>query len=107
MKCEAGEPLIGAKVELQNNAAGIVTAGAVSPFLGYGIGIVRLNAPAHKADDVVSVGCKDGSMQQAELVQMPFYDELAEIPRGKRVDIPQRPWIGAIAINIFKCLVNS
>jgi len=30
-------------------------------------------------------------MRIAELVELPFYDKLAEIPRGKLVDIPQRP----------------
>ncbi len=27
-------------------------------------------------------------MHPATLVEMPFYDKLAEIPRGKRIDIP-------------------
>ena len=69
---------------------GVVTAGATSPFLGHGIGIARLNNSDLTAGSTVKVGCKDGSLYKAELVQLPFYDELAEIPRGKRVDIPQR-----------------
>ncbi len=39
----------------------------------------------------VMVGCRDGSMQSAEIVELPFYDKEAEIPRGKLVDIPTRP----------------
>ncbi len=88
--CNVGEPLIGASVEVDGSASGIVTAGAVSPYLGHGIGIVRLHEANLKAGSTVQVGCRDGSMQQAELVEMPFYDKLAEIPRGLRVDVPQR-----------------
>jgi hypothetical protein len=54
-----------------------------------GIDIVRLDHAGREAGSVVSVGCKDGSQQSAELVEMPFYDKLAEIPRGKLVDIPE------------------
>lgn len=91
VKCPDGEPLIGAVVEADGAATGIVTAGAISPFLETGIGIVRLDRPDHSAGGSVKVGCRDGSLQDAELVEMPFYDKLAEIPRGKIVDIPKRP----------------
>ena len=39
----------------------------------------------------VRVACRDGSMQTAEIVELPFYDKDAEIPRGKLVDIPVKP----------------
>jgi aminomethyltransferase len=90
VRCSGGEPLINAPVKTQGNVIGVVTAGAVSPYLGCGIGIVRLNTGDYKEGNTVTVGCKDGSEQQAELVEMPFYDKLAEIPRGKLVDIPER-----------------
>ncbi len=90
IKCPDGEPLIASNIESDGSVVGIVTAGATSPFLGHGIGIARLDSSNFAAGSKVKVGCKDGSLQDAELVQLPFYDELAEIPRGKRVDIPQR-----------------
>jgi glycine cleavage system aminomethyltransferase T len=90
IKCLAGEPLISSVVKSDGRAIGKVTAGATSPYLGYGIGIILLNTSAHSPGAVVAVGCKDGSQQQAELVELPFYDKLAEIPRGKLVDIPTR-----------------
>lgn len=68
----------------------VVTAGATSPFPGHGIGIARLNNSDPAAGSKVKVGCRDGSLHHAELVLMRFYDALAEIPPGKRVDIPQR-----------------
>jgi aminomethyltransferase len=69
---------------------GTVTAGATSPYLGHGIGYALLDASGHGNGDKVKVGCRDGSMQEAELVELPFYDKLAEIPRGKLIDIPER-----------------
>ena len=36
------------------------------------------------------VDCRDGSMQRAEAVELPFYNKAGEIPRGKREDITQR-----------------
>ncbi len=90
LKCLAGAPLIAAPVEKNGQRIGHVTAGAVSPYLGHGIGYALLDTPQQSPGDTVIVGCQDGSMQVAELVDLPFYDTLAEIPRGKRVEIPER-----------------
>lgn len=90
VKCASGEPLIAATVEADGEVIGKVTAGATSPYLGHGIGIVRLNQTGRDAGSAVNIGCKDGSLHPGELVKLPFYDKLAEIPRGKREDIPQR-----------------
>jgi len=90
IKCMGGEPLISGTVDVNGKQAGIVTAGATSPYLGYGIGYALMDSSPHGAGTQVQVGCKDGSIQEAELVELPFYDELAEIPRGKLVDIPER-----------------
>jgi aminomethyltransferase len=90
VKCLTGEPLIAATVEVGGNRAGVVTAGATSPYLGFGIGYGLMDSAAHGPGTAIRVGCRDGSMQAAELVELPFYDRNAEIPRGKRVDIPER-----------------
>jgi len=89
VKCNTGEPLISGTVEADNIVVGVVTAGATSPYLKHGIGIVRLDNADLKAGSRVTVGCRDGSSHAAELVEMPFYDKLAEIPRGKLIDIPK------------------
>lgn len=91
IKCVGGEPLINAAITVDGDRAGTVTAGAVSPFLEYGIGIALMDSPEHGPGSSVMAGCRDGSMQPAELVELPFYDKDAEIPRGKMVDIPDRP----------------
>ncbi len=91
IKCLTGEPLIASPVEADGKKIGTVTAGAISPYLEHGIGIVRLDQAGRAAGSNVQVGCRDGHLHAAELIEMPFYDKLAEIPRGKRVDIPSKP----------------
>lgn len=91
LRCAGGEPLISGTIEQDGTRVGIVTAGATSPFLGCGIGYGRFDTPAQKPGMTVTVGCRDGSMQSAEIVAVPMYDQACEIPRGKLVDIPSRP----------------
>ena len=90
IKCADGEPLISAQVIIEGKTIGKVTAGATSPYLGIGIGYALLDTTEYGSGAAVEVGCRDGSMQKAELVELPFYDKLAEIPRGKLIDIPER-----------------
>lgn len=90
ISCQNGEPLISGAIALAGERIGTVTAGATSPYLGHGIGYGLLDDHKPGPGEKVRVGCKDGSMQEAELVELPFYDKLAEIPRGKLVDIPER-----------------
>ncbi|MEM7214031.1 MAG: aminomethyltransferase family protein [Pseudomonadota bacterium] len=90
IKCLTGEPLISAGIEISNTSAGTVTAGAFSPYLKYGIGYALMDSSNSGPGSKVMVGCRDGEMHEAELVNLPFYDKDAEIPRGKLVDIPER-----------------
>ena len=70
VKCNGGEPLIAAPVEGGSGMTGKVTAGATSPFLGHGIGIVRLDQAGHRNGEQIKVGCRDGLMHDAELVEL-------------------------------------
>ena len=90
IKCAEGEPLISAVISVNGKDIGKVTAGAVSPYLGFGIGYALLDHHHFQPGNEIEVGCRDGSMRKAELVELPFYDQLGEIPRGKLVDIPER-----------------
>lgn len=90
LKCPTGEPLIGAAVMAGGNRVGVVTAGAVSPYLKHGIGYGLFDTADLKAGDAATAGCRDGDQHPAELVEPPFYDKACEIPRGKLVDIPER-----------------
>lgn len=86
--CPDGEPVIGGVVAQGGDEIGVVTAGVISPFLKSGIGYVRLADASHAAEEAVEIQCRDGAMRPGRLVETPFYDKAAEIPRGKRVDIP-------------------
>ncbi|MEM6310772.1 MAG: aminomethyltransferase family protein [Pseudomonadota bacterium] len=88
VKCAEGEPLIAGSVYIDGASAGVVTAGATSPFLGHGIGIALMDTSMHAPGTSVEIRCKDGSVQAGELVELPMYDQACEIPRGKLVDIP-------------------
>ena len=89
IKCKR-EPHIGGAVHIGDKSAGKVTAGAISPYLQHGIGIALMDEPDPGEGSAVLIQCTDGEMHAGELVDMPFYDRDAEIPRGKRVDIPSR-----------------
>ncbi|MFT5217909.1 MAG: glycine cleavage system aminomethyltransferase T [Planctomycetota bacterium] len=89
LKCEA-EPHIGGEVCIDGKPAGKVTAGAISPYLQCGIGIVLMNKAGFSEGDAVTVRCIDGELHPGELAALPLYDKEAEIPRGKRVDVPDR-----------------
>ena len=87
IKCEA-EPHIGGEVTLAGKAAGRVTAGAISPYLQHGVGIVLMDQADLDENTVVEIRCIDGELHTGSLLELPFYDREAEIPRGKLVDIP-------------------
>ncbi len=83
--------IVSGVVEQDGNRVGEITAAAMSPYLGHSIGYVLLNSADLGPGDKVYVSCRDGSLHEAELVELPMYDKERQIPRGKRVDIPTRP----------------
>ena len=89
LKC-AAEPHIGGEVRIDGKPVGRVTAGAISPYLKRGIGIALMDAVGFAEGDQVTIRCIDGELHDGELAELPLYDKLAEIPRGKLVDIPTR-----------------
>jgi aminomethyltransferase len=89
LKCEA-EPHIGGEVFIDDVYAGKVTAGAVSPYLQQGIGIALMERAGIDPGTRVSIRCIDGELHPGETAELPLYDKQCEIPRGKRVDIPER-----------------
>ena len=91
IKCADGEPLISGSIEVDGAKIGIVTAGASSPYLGCGIGIGLLDRGGFSVGQEIMVRCKDGEMRKAVLANLPLYDADAEIPRGKKIDIPEGP----------------
>jgi len=88
--CKGGEPLLDGAIVVAGKAVGKVTAAATSPFLKCGIGYALMTSPEHGPGTHVTITCKDGGVHDGELVELPFYDKQAEIPRGKLIDIPER-----------------
>lgn len=91
VRCDEGEPLVGGQVKLGDTPAGRITAGATSPYLGCGIGLVLMDDTAPGPGTQLLVETRNGRYSPGTLVDLPFYDKEAEIPRGKKVDIPRRP----------------
>ncbi|MFN8187382.1 MAG: aminomethyltransferase family protein [Gaiellales bacterium] len=85
ISCAAAEPLIGGPVTRGGTQIGHVTAAGWSPFLGRGIGYVRLagaDLVEPREADVVGF---DLATHSCEIVDLPFYDEEKRIPRGLEV----------------------
>ena len=89
LTCEA-EPHIGGEVCIGGQPAGRVSAGAISPYLQSGIGIALMHSPGFGEGDAVTIRCIDGELHPGKLAALPLYDQQAEIPRGKKVDVPTR-----------------
>ena len=89
VKCNTGEPLINGAVAVDGKHAGKITAGATSPYLQHGIGIALMDDATHVSGSAVEITCSDGATHGGELVELPFYDKQAEIPRGKTIDVPE------------------
>jgi aminomethyltransferase len=90
LKCPAGEPYIDGEVCADGRPIGRVTAAAWSPYLNCGTAIVRLGQAGDRGLANISVRLRDGSMQVAELVDLPMYDVDKAIPRGIDKAIPER-----------------
>ncbi len=69
--------------------AGRVCSSAWSPLQRCGVAIVRLDDPDLGPGAAVDVECNDGVTRTGVTCDTPTYDEKREIPRGKRVDIPE------------------
>jgi len=82
---------IGNTLRRDGQPAGRVCSSAWSPFQRCGVAIVRLDDPDLGAGTALEVECGDGRTRKGEICDLPMYDKDREIPRGKRVDIPERP----------------
>lgn len=89
--CESATPKVNGRVEWQGAVAGRITAGEHSPYLGHGIGYALMDTAEAGPGTDVRIEGNDGQMYAATLAETPLYDKACEIPRGKLVDIPERP----------------
>ncbi len=84
--CETCTPLIDMKVLDREQVTGWITVGDWSPTLGTGIGFVRFHGPRKAGDSwlgqSVSLQAQDGTLHQATIVELPFFDHEKRLPRG-------------------------
>ena len=52
---------------------------------------MRLEDPKLGPGETLEAECTDGETRPAVTCDTPMYDEKREIPRGKRIDIPEIP----------------
>jgi len=91
LQCEGGIARHGDVLSLEGESAGRVCSSAWSPYLQKGIAIVRLKDSQLGPGSTLDVACEDGITRTAEICELPMYDRAREIPRGKRIDIPEIP----------------
>lgn len=91
VRVQGGVARLGAGLTKDGVPAGRVCSSAWSPFLGCGVAIVRLDDPELGPGAHVDVECLDGRRRPGEICDLPMYDEGRQIPRGERVDVPERP----------------
>ncbi|WP_299436945.1 aminomethyltransferase family protein [uncultured Rhodospira sp.] len=86
-----GVARLGRALSQDGTPVGRVCSTAWSPFQQCGVAIARLDDPALGPGTALDVECSDGHIRPGDLCQLPMYDQDRLIPRGKRVDIPDRP----------------
>jgi aminomethyltransferase len=91
LQCAEGVARRGDTLSFNGQSAGRICSTAWSPYLQCGIAIARLNDATLGPGSELQVECVDGQTRQARVCDLPMYDRAGDIPRGKSVDIPERP----------------
>ncbi len=91
LACPTSIPWAGLEVQRNGAVIGRMTTGAWSPYLNTGIGYIRLNHADHGQSGWVSLTSRDGQAHDAQIVDLPFYDEHKKIPRGLDGNLPEQP----------------
>src|SRR6056297_935242 len=91
LTCETGTPAAGCAVMEGEINVGRITAGIPSPTLGLGVGYVVFNTPGNWVGRTLTMHLPDGSVHDARVVDVPFFDRERKIVRGVDRTIPERP----------------
>ena len=89
LRVSGGVAQLGPSLSRSGRVAGRVCSSAWSPFQRAGVAIVRLDDPQLVPPTRLDVLCIDGETRPAQTCTTPMFDENREIPRGKRVAIPE------------------
>jgi len=82
LTCSELVPLTGLQVLDGDIVVGHMTAGAWSPYLETGIGLVRFRQKGDWFGRKLALCSPTGSQHECEIVSLPFYDAQKNIPRG-------------------------
>jgi len=91
MRVKGGVAQLGRTIYIGNSIVGRVCSSGYSPFQECGVCIVRMDSVDDGPGTIAQVEMAQGGYGDAELCTLPMYDAKRLIPRGKLVDIPQRP----------------
>lgn len=91
LQVDGGVAELGRTLTRGGAPAGIVCSSAWSPYLQRGVAIVRLDDPMLGPGERFEVMCTDNQLRSAAACDTPMYDSEREIPRGKRIEVPEIP----------------
>ena len=86
--CKKSVPEVHAKITKSGEEIGKITSGVFSPTLKCGIGFLRLNSPLKIIGEEVQMIMSDDSIENCEVVDLPFFDQEKKIARGLDTTIP-------------------
>ena len=91
LQVDGGVAELGRTLTRGGAPVGIVCSSAWSPYLQRGVAIVRLDDPMLGPGEQFEVACTDNQLRSAAACDTPMYDSEREIPRGKRIEVPEIP----------------
>ena len=91
LTCSATIPAAGSAVMEGIKQVGRVTQGRPSPTLGMGIGYVRFFTPGDWSGRELTLRLPNGTTNDCQIVELPFFDRERRIVRGLDRTIPERP----------------
>lgn len=91
LTCPSVVPAAGSAVMDGAMQVGRVTQGRPSPTLGLGIGYVRFLKPGAWLGRQLKLRLPDGTTEECQIVDLPFFDRERRIVRGVDRTIPERP----------------
>ena len=86
--CKKSVPEVHAKITKSGKKIGKITSGVFSPTLKCGIGFLRVNSPLKIIGEEVQMIMSDDSIENCEVVDLPFFDQEKKIARGLDSTIP-------------------
>lgn len=82
LRCVAATPCAGDLIFSGRAPVGMVTTGALSPYLECGIGYARFDHPADWSGKTLTLKSRQSGEVNCKIVDLPFYDSEKRLPRG-------------------------